>query len=207
MVWKYLKANPYRALHSRGLEVIKSKCKMMWYGMQCSMGVGVWVLVWVLVCMGLVWTSVVWCGVGWGGVGCGGVQCGVVCGVWCVVCGVWCVVCGVWCVVCGVWCVVCGVWCVVCGVWCVVWCGVVCRRRCYQKAMAGMVLHTGNASRGVVWYGVVWCGVAWRGVAWCGVVWCGVVGWGVVWCSGLCQSGCLRVLPLPERDQGLPLTR
>ena len=29
----------------------------------------------------------------------------------------------------------------------VVWCGMVCRRRCYRKAMAGMVLHAGNASR------------------------------------------------------------
>ena len=28
-----------------------------------------------------------------------------------------------------------------------VWCGVVCRRCCYQMAMAGMVLHVGNASR------------------------------------------------------------
>ena len=26
-----------------------------------------------------------------------------------------------------------------------VWCGLVCRRHCYQMAMAGMVLHTGNA--------------------------------------------------------------
>ena len=41
----------------------------------------------------------------------------------------------------------CGVvWCGV--VWCgVVWCGVVCRRRYYQMAMAGVVLHLGNASR------------------------------------------------------------
>ena len=31
---------------------------------------------------------------------------------------------------------------------CVVWCGVVCRRRCYQMAMARMVLHTGNAKPG-----------------------------------------------------------
>ena len=29
----------------------------------------------------------------------------------------------------------------------VVWCGVVCRRRCYQMAMAGMVLHTVSVSR------------------------------------------------------------
>ena len=29
----------------------------------------------------------------------------------------------------------------------VVWCGVVCRMHCYQMAMAGVVLHTGNASR------------------------------------------------------------
>ena len=57
-------------------------------------------------------------------------QCGVV---WCGV-----VLCGV--ILCGV------VWYPV--VWCgVVWYGMVCQRRCYQMAMAGMVLHTGNASR------------------------------------------------------------
>ena len=65
---------------------------------------------------GVVWCGVVWCGVVW----CGVVWCGVV---WCGV----------------VWCGV--VWCGV--VWCgVVWCGVV---WCAQKAMAGMVLHMGNA--------------------------------------------------------------
>ena len=80
---------------------------------------------------GAVWCGVVWCGVVW----CGVVWCGVV---WCGV--VWCGV--VWCGVvrCGV------VWCGV--VWCgVVWCGAVCRRLCYRMAMAGMVLHTGNAKR------------------------------------------------------------
>ena len=41
------------------------------------------------------------------------------------------------------WCVVLRCCVVSCGVvWSrLVWCGVVCRRRCYQKAMAGMVLH------------------------------------------------------------------
>ena len=34
-------------------------------------------------------------------------------------------------------------------VWCgVVWCGVVCQRRCYQKKMAGMVLHKGKCKPG-----------------------------------------------------------
>ena len=35
--------------------------------------------------------------------------------------------------------------------WCdVVWCGVVCQRRCYQMAMAVRALHMGNASRRAV---------------------------------------------------------
>ena len=54
-----------------------------------------------------------------------------------------------------VWCgVVCygAMWCGVLPrivVWCgTVRCGVVCRRRCYQKAMAGMVLHAGKCKLG-----------------------------------------------------------
>ena len=32
--------------------------------------------------------------------------------------------------------------------WCAVWCSLVCRRCCYQKAMAGMVLHAGECKPG-----------------------------------------------------------
>ena len=62
-------------------------------------------------------------------------------------CGaVWCGVWGVY----GVWggvgvgvlcCVLCAVLCCVVLECSVVWCGVVCRRRCYQKAKAGMSTH------------------------------------------------------------------
>ena len=42
----------------------------------------------------------------------------------------------------------------------VAFCGSVCRRRCYQMAMTGMVLHVGKCKP--LWCGVMWCGAGFR---------------------------------------------
>ena len=67
------------------------------------------------------------------------------------------------------------------------WCGVLCQRRCYQMAMAGMVLHTGNASREGCMSKCAVCVVCWN--SFCALSHCpGAVG------SGISPVRCLTAL-------------
>ena len=75
------------------------------------------------------------------------------------------------------------VWC------CAVWCVVVCQRRCYQMAMAKIVLYTGNASReGCVCKHALYvvCGAPV-----CGLMCCSCCD--VLCCAALCNRMCCAV--------------